>query len=765
MFVDSESGSDTSSQEHSRTSVFSSAGLLPSRPTAGSTSTLPFANHANSQSAFPPAPVLGARSPSCPAFSALEEIPDEQPSLPSDVTITQSLNLAASPTITLPLPPAFPVVRPSSPAHARSNSQPLAGSQADATLPTPTSKRSYLLHEIHSTERSYAQDLALVRDAYIRRLRPPPTPTISSRNSMHSSSDTTVGDDLGDRTSKMLDRSTKSSAPSNLGLGFASNGSHSTLLPAFSPDGSRSPLAASDAASVTSNSYFSSYGTVSSQRSVLSPGSIAGGPAGIGPLSAGDARAVFLNVEAIATLADEFAGVLERMAAQPEGQDMMGGAFLQMMPQIKQAYSSYCPRQSGANVRLVELLADGRYASYFAECWAIAQPHTKSWDLPSLLIKPVQRVLKYPLLLDDLLKCTPPEHPDRANLLEAVSLVRSLADEINEAKRRKDTVDRIIHGKHADVSSTTTVNPKDSKAKRGVSVKIGFRKDKDRVTSVATSTHSSGSAAAAQFGSKAHNELRSTEAGYAALVKKLMAAETAAKKMGKIVAGCGTKAKEAWEAQRETVEGWRRLINLGGLEPVEDIRIEAYRVVVHQILEGPCNEMDEELRVSIVPNVLALLAVCKGPRTVILKRNSKHSDYNKVVNATNNDQWDRLSPELIEGAQIFAALHHQLLVELPTLLDGFEAILNLILHAISACQAKFHRAVFKRLDRFWAEFPPVVVDTEAEQTDRCSDGEAIIRVWEEAARTPMEMMEALAITQKSELTSRIVFPISFHDHS
>lgn len=420
------------------------------------------------------------------------------------------------------------------------------------------------------------------------------------------------------------------------------------------------------------------------------------------------------------------------------------------MPRIKQAYSAYCPRQSTANVRLVELLADSRYASYFAECWAIAQPHTKSWDLPSLLIKPVQRVLKYPLLLDDLLKCTPANHPDHANLEQAVVLVRTLADEINEAKRRKDTVDRIIHGKNADVSSTSTLMSRDTKSKRGVSVKIGFKKDKDRVTSVATSTHTTGSSASVQFASKAHNELRKTEEGYAALVSKLMAAETTAKKMGKIVAGCGSKAKEAWEAQMATVEGWRRLINLGGLEPVEDIRIEAYRVVVHQILEGPCREMDEELRVSIVPNVLALLAVCKGPRTVILKRNSKHADYNRVVNATNNDQWDRLSPDLIEGAQIFAALHHQLLVELPTLLDGFAAILNLIVNAIAACQAKFHKAVYKKLGRFWEDFPPVVVDPEAEATDVCSGGAAIMRVWEESARTPMEMMEALPITQKSE---------------
>lgn len=346
MYTDSGSVSEMSDEEESP-----SSGFPPSNVPAGSVSAatvLPFANHANSQPAFPSAPSLGPRSPSCPAFSSLEEIPDETGGLPSELTIKQNLNLAASPTITLPLPPVPSPAPPASPAHAlahaRSSSQPLASSAPDKPLPTPTSKRAHLLHEIHSTERSYAQDLALVRDAYIHRLRP--TPTTSSRNSMVNTDSTLLDDQglAGDRKSNLPDRTGKTSAPGNLSLGFASAGaSHSSLLPPFSPEGARSPLTASDAASITSNSYFSSYGTVSSPRSALSPGShfvgVSGGMA-VGPLSAGDARAVFLNVEAIATLAEEFASVLEKMAAQPQGEDMMGEAFLTMVRNL------HCPHHT-----------------------------------------------------------------------------------------------------------------------------------------------------------------------------------------------------------------------------------------------------------------------------------------------------------------------------------------------------------------------------------------------------------------------------------
>lgn len=53
-----------------------------------------------------------------------------------------------------------------------------------------------------------------------------------------------------------------------------------------------------------------------------------------GPLSTADTRAVFLNVDVLANLADEFASLLENvcgMKAQGEGWDMVGQAFITMV--------------------------------------------------------------------------------------------------------------------------------------------------------------------------------------------------------------------------------------------------------------------------------------------------------------------------------------------------------------------------------------------------------------------------------------------------
>uniref|UniRef100_M3YC74 Rho guanine nucleotide exchange factor 38 n=1 Tax=Mustela putorius furo TaxID=9669 RepID=M3YC74_MUSPF len=61
-------------------------------------------------------------------------------------------------------------------------------------------------------------------------------------------------------------------------------------------------------------------------------------------------------------------------------------------------------------------------------------------DMGSLMIKPIQRVMKYPLLLCELRGSTPPSHPDFRALGDAFTAVKDVNVNINELKRRKDLV-------------------------------------------------------------------------------------------------------------------------------------------------------------------------------------------------------------------------------------------------------------------------------------------------------------------------------------
>lgn len=77
---------------------------------------------------------------------------------------------------------------------------------------------------------------------------------------------------------------------------------------------------------------------------------------------------------------------------------------------------------------------------YESECKQLSRGHTNAWDLASLLIKPVQRCLKYPLLLQAILSHTPHDHPRRESIRLAAEKAVIVSEEINEAKRRHDIV-------------------------------------------------------------------------------------------------------------------------------------------------------------------------------------------------------------------------------------------------------------------------------------------------------------------------------------
>lgn len=54
------------------------------------------------------------------------------------------------------------------------------------------------------------------------------------------------------------------------------------------------------------------------------------------------------------------------------------------------------------------------------------------------MVKPVQRFPQFILLLQDLLKETPPGHPDRMALQLALTTLESLAEMLNERKREAE---------------------------------------------------------------------------------------------------------------------------------------------------------------------------------------------------------------------------------------------------------------------------------------------------------------------------------------
>ncbi|XP_056324844.1 dynamin-binding protein isoform X2 [Danio aesculapii] len=126
--------------------------------------------------------------------------------------------------------------------------------------------------------------------------------------------------------------------------------------------------------------------------------------------------------------------------------DSIGQVFLSYKDQLEDVYKIYCQNHDDAISLLETYEKDENIQKHVLECLEKLRGIYREWgktnyiNLGSFLIKPVQRVMRYPLLLMELLNTTPESHHDRQQLSEAVMSIKEINVNINEYKRRKDLV-------------------------------------------------------------------------------------------------------------------------------------------------------------------------------------------------------------------------------------------------------------------------------------------------------------------------------------
>ncbi|XP_065118971.1 dynamin-binding protein isoform X1 [Paramisgurnus dabryanus] len=126
--------------------------------------------------------------------------------------------------------------------------------------------------------------------------------------------------------------------------------------------------------------------------------------------------------------------------------DSIGNVFLEYKSELEEVYKVYCQNHDDAISLLEAYEKDENIQKHVLECLEKLRGIYREWgktnyiNLGSFLIKPVQRVMRYPLLLMELLNTTPESHHDRKQLTEAVMSIKEINVNINEYKRRKDLV-------------------------------------------------------------------------------------------------------------------------------------------------------------------------------------------------------------------------------------------------------------------------------------------------------------------------------------
>jgi ACT domain-containing protein len=146
-------------------------------------------------------------------------------------------------------------------------------------------------------------------------------------------------------------------------------------------------------------------------------------------LSENDIHRIFGNIVSILRFNETLLGKLERRMKNFDAETTLIGDIFKSLVPFLSMYTDYCCNY-GEGMLLVNKLKvdDEEVAAVLSQ----SVVDSNGQDLQDFCITPVQRVPRYRLLLDQLIKNTPVEHPDYENLTMALQLVSDKAGEINK---------------------------------------------------------------------------------------------------------------------------------------------------------------------------------------------------------------------------------------------------------------------------------------------------------------------------------------------
>ncbi|KAJ5663923.1 hypothetical protein N7507_004654 [Penicillium longicatenatum] len=313
----------------------------------------------------------------------------------------------------------------------------------------------------------------------------------------------------------------------------------------------------------------------------------------------------------------------------------IGQAFATNMAQMERVYSEYLKNYDAANKKLQILQGNPKVDIWLRECRDWAADLTTAWDLDSLLVKPVQRILKYPLLLNELLAATPTDHPDHAQLLNARTEVTNVSIRINDMKKRVDVVGQVVGRKR---------NQSDVRA--GLSKAFGRRTEKFR-----------------------------QQVGMSDLVED-KEYDALSQSFGDGFFQLQVVMRDVEMYTRETTRAMDQLndfvLSIEGMmnvSPSQYHELEAkWRLFKNSIREIITVDLPEHLGVvrnSVIQPMVTLLKIHEGPQRVMKKRDKRLIDYGRYKALI--DRGDKPDKKTTEQGEQYTALNETLKEELPRL--------------------------------------------------------------------------------------------------
>ncbi|KAL4968066.1 putative Rho guanyl nucleotide exchange factor [Aspergillus stella-maris] len=358
---------------------------------------------------------------------------------------------------------------------------------------------------------------------------------------------------------------------------------------------------------------------------------------------------------------------------QKDSATFVGQVFLTHIAHMEKVYAEYLKNHDAANKKLQLLQRSQNVSIWLNECREWASDLTSAWDLDSLLVKPVQRILKYPLLLSELLDSTPPEHPDHASLVKGLEEVTNISVRINEMKRRADVVGQVVGRKR-----------KESDVRMGLSKAFGRRTEKlkQQVGMTEMVADKDYDALAQRFGDNffqlqvvmrdAEMYTRETQGSLDRFLEFVTAIE------GFI---------DVFQTSYPELEGkWR-----------------VFKISVQDIMAATLPEHLDVVRKSVIDPMVALLRLHEGPQRVMKKRDKRLMDYARFKGI--KARGDKPDKKTAEQADQFVALNETLKDELPKLYSLTAKLMEACLKNFVQIQTTWYILLQKKIGPLIDSFP------------------------------------------------------------
>ncbi|KAM8908952.1 neuroepithelial cell-transforming gene 1 protein-like isoform 2-T2 [Spinachia spinachia] len=140
---------------------------------------------------------------------------------------------------------------------------------------------------------------------------------------------------------------------------------------------------------------------------------------------------IFGNLDAYIPLHEDLLAQLAKATGPVGTVGQIGQIVMNWLPRLN-AYKDYCSNQLAAKALLDQKKQDRRVQDFLQRC--LESPFSRKLDLWSFLDIPRSRLVKYPLLLKEILRHTPPEHPDAASLEKAITIIQGVLSDIDMKK-------------------------------------------------------------------------------------------------------------------------------------------------------------------------------------------------------------------------------------------------------------------------------------------------------------------------------------------